>query len=244
MDEKEKEAADKKAADEAAAAKESEGEDSEGEDAEDIEKKKQEDLDLDKELEEEEKHGKPDPEIARKEFQRREAKRKEEEGEDSEEAENDEDKPLTRADLREIEERQYKRAQTERAMEIAESLATSPKEAKLIFTKWSNRQFPPNLPLAQQLEEAYVITHRGKLIGERNEALRAARNKSNANKDGSGTQRDATEAGEPKLSDADKTGMQQAGFVWDGAKRLYKKSLQGGRSFLYKDPKTGRQWRQ
>lgn len=208
-----------------------------GEESEDSSSTTTKELDLDKELEEENKRGKPDPIKAKKAFDERQAKR------EAGEAEEEGDKPVTRKELAELEQRAIKRANEAQALTIAKGMAASEKEAQLIFAKWKNREFPENLPLTDQLEEAYAITHRKKLIGERNEALRAARNKANANKGAGSTAHDSGIAGEPKLSDADKYAMTAAGYVWDGAKRLYKKPLGGGKSHLYKDPKTGRTWR-
>lgn len=241
-DAKAKEEADAKAKAEADADAAAEDDDTKDDDASDDDadkssEKNEDELDLDKELEEEQKRGKPDPEKARKAFEEREAKRKAGEGED------DGDKPVSRKELAEMEQRSYKRLQNDQALQIAKSMAASDKEAQLIFAKWQNRSFPENLPLQDQIEEAFAITHRKKMIGERNEALRVARGKATASKDSASSHRDGGTAGEPKLSEADKQGLKSSGFEWDGAKRFYKKVLPGGKSHLYYDPKTKRRWR-
>lgn len=154
------------------------------------------------------------------------------------------DKPLTRADLESIQEAAttaaLKVANAAAASAVARALATSDKEAQLLVLKWQGRTFSPDMSIQDQMEETYAVVNRKKIIGERNEAMRAVRNRGGANTNGAATHRDEPAAGEPKLSDADKTAIKSAGFEWDGAKRLYKKSLKGGRMFLYRDPKSGR----
>lgn len=178
-------------------------------------------------------------------FAVREKARKEREA--AGDADEDSKKPLTRADIAEINATAtaaaMKVANQAAALTIAKTLATSDKEAQLIVAKWANRNFPEGTPLQDQIEEMYAVTHRKRLIGERNEALRAAKNKLNVQTDSAATHRDETAAGEPKMSDADKTAFKQAGFVWDAAKRLYKKPLGNGKTHLYRDPKTGRTFR-
>lgn len=197
---------------------------------------KEDERDFDKEIEDERKHGKPDPKKAQESFKNRQAKREEsKEGE-----EDDEDKPLTRKDLAEIEANAYQRANSDRALEIARTLASSDKEATLIFEKWRNRSFPATLTLSQQMEEAYAITNSKKMIGERNEAIRALKNNGRATKVAPSSHRDGPLAAEPKLSDADRSALLSAGFGWDATKRLYSKPLKGGKMHLYRDPKSGR----
>lgn len=205
---------------------------------------KNEELDLDDEIKKEEGR-KADPEKAKDAFKERKEKRAAKEGDENEDDSSQEpdEKPVTQKDLIAMEERAYKRMQRDSALGIAKSLAASDKEGQLIFLKWNNRAWPQNMPLQEQLEEAYAITHRKKFIGERNEALRVARNRANSNKDAAGTHRDAAAAGEPKMSDGDRSAILAAGFVWDGTKRLYKKALGGGKSHIYRDPKTNRTYR-
>lgn len=201
-----------------------------------------EELDLDKELEEEEKRGKPDPSKARERIVKKLGKKTDEgEGESEEdESEDDLDKPMTRREAAELEERLKKNALTSTATTIARALAASDKEAQLIVAKWTNRTFPQDMSLQDQIEECYAITHRKRLIGERNEALRAAGNRANAGRNAAETHRDGAPASEPKMPSGDKIALQQAGYVWDAGKRLYKKQLGRSRGFLYKDVKTGR----
>lgn len=232
-----KAAADQKIADDAAAAEAAD--ESEGDEEDEAKDKNNNDLDLDKELEEENKR-KPDPEKAAQAFQEREDRRKAAEDLAAADA-ADADKPLTRKDIAEIERRTYARLQADQALALAKAITTSDKEAQLVLAKWRNRSFPETMPLQDQLDEAYAITHRKKIIGDRNEALRALRGKGNVQTHANDTHRDAPAAGEPKLSDADKTALQQSGFTWDGTKKLYSKKLKGGKT-LYTDAKRSRTW--
>lgn len=199
------------------------------------------DKDLDAEIAAEEERKR----IAEDAFQKREADRKAREATGGA---GDADKPLTRADLASIQQEATdaatRIANASAALTIARSLAASDKEAQLIVLKWQNRSFPAGMSLDAQVQEAYAIANTKRLIGERNEALRVAKNRGNANQNGAATHRDGAPAGEPAMSDADKLGLKQAGFEWDGAKRLYKKSLKGGKQFLYKDMKSGKTWTQ
>lgn len=205
-----------------------EEEESEGSSKED----KKDDIDYEAELLEEEKRGKPDPEKAKDAFKEREEKREEK-------SEDEGDKPLTRKDVNRIRAEIRTEVQGEQALDIARKFAGSESEAKLIVAKWRNRVFPEGMMLSEQLEEAYAITHRKRLIGQRNEAFRALKSKDGVIRHAPGAQRDGVEGKAPKLSAADAVAYKGAGYEWNGSKRLYQKSLSRGR-FLYKDPKTGR----
>ncbi len=197
---------------------------------------KTDEVDWDKELEEET-ASVPDPVKAKDAFKERQTKKQ-----DEDDSEDDLDKPLTRRDRAAIVAEARKDVQKEQALTIARGMAGSEKEALVIAAKWGNRTFPDGMSLQDQLEEAYAITHRKKLIGTANEAMRALKAKSGVKTDSSSAQRDATPGVAPKQSSADAAAYKQAGFVWDSSKRLYKKPLKGGRLHLYKDPKSKKQW--
>lgn len=203
---------------------------------------KDKDIDYDKELEDEKKRGKPDPAIASEAFKGRKQKRAAEA--DEEEQEADDDKPLTRKDIAAIEARVERRALSGQALSIAQRLAgkhaNSDKEAQLIVARWSNRTFPEGTPLSEQLEEVYVgLPHvRRRLIGERNEALRALAAKPGAGKNGAGAHREATSALEPKLAPQNAKAIKDAGFKWNGDMRRYEKKLSNG-GIVIRDSKTG-----
>lgn len=185
-------------------------------------------LDLDAELEIERKAGEPDKEIAQKKFKERQENREQKGGE-----EDDDKKPLTRADLAELEAKIRKDADKERAFEYAKEMTGSEKEAELVVAKWGNRSFPKTLTLRQQIEEAYAITHKNKLIGERNEALRALRGKNGVSKNAALTHRDAPNSGrEPKMSAQDASAIKAAGFVFNTKTARYERKLPNGRMLI------------
>lgn len=195
--------------------------------------------DYDAEIEEERKAGKPDPDKAKEAFKKREKKRNEQdEDDDKTEDEDDDNRPLTRKDIAEIEARALARENAKHALEIAKSLAGSDKEAELIVAKWSNRTFPPNLPLADQIREAYVITHSKRLIGERNEALRGLKNSKTVLKDGTGSHREGVKPLKPKMRAADENAIVASGYVLNPTSNKYEKKLSSGDVLQY-DPKTG-----
>lgn len=183
-------------------------------------------IDYDAEIEAERKRGKPDPDKAKNAFKERKEKR---EGED--------DRPLTKRELQEILAEERKQNQSREAFNLARALAGSDKEAQLVVEKWKNRSFPADLPIEEQIEESYVITHRKKLLGERNEALRALRAKGGVNKNGAGTYRESTKGNQPKTSAEATSAFKAAGFTWNGTSRQFEKKLPNG-DMLIRDAKT------
>lgn len=206
-------------------------EESEDEDESDDSSSKKEELDLDAELEKERRAGEPDPAIADRAFKDRKEKREKDTDDVAE-------KPLTQKDLDAALAKDRKERQNDAALVFARGMASSDKEAELIVAKWSNRTFPKNLTLLEQIQEAYVITHSKKLIGERNEAMRALKGKQGVRKDAAGTHRDAAEnMGAPKLSPADAASLTASGFSWNTKSRQFEKKLPNGR-ILVRDNKT------
>lgn len=169
---------------------------------------------------------------ADKAFKLRELKEKKRGESEEREVQDDEEQPLTRKDLERIraEEREATRKEmlSFEANRIASQLASSDTEKEVILEKWKNRSFPAHLSLEDQLEECYVITHRKKLLGERNEALRALKGKQGVNRDASGTHHDAQTGNQPKLAPADAAELARLGFKWNGTNRRYEKKLANG----------------
>lgn len=193
----------------------------------------------------EESRGKPDAEKARLAFLERERKRKEKE-ESFEEEDDDEDKPLTRREmlvlLDERENRISKMTLETRALEIARANSSSEEEAQAAFTFWKTRVIPSG-NLEDDVRFAVGGINHSKVISVNKELARALNSKENASKETASTFRDAPQGSEPKMSSIDAAGIKSAGYVWDGAKRLYKKPLGKGNSFLYYDPKSKKTWR-
>lgn len=187
----------------------------------------------------EEARGKPDPLKAKDAFKERSTKREEEP--------EDDDKPLTRRQL--LETLAAERAHTSKttldtaALQLARSLSGSDIEAAAVIAKWKNREFPSDVPLQEQIEEMHAAVNRKKAIAVTKELTRALQGKDSVLRNTATTHRDPPEIGEPKLSPADKSALNQSGFVWDGKQRLYKKPIgKDGKKHVYKDMKTGRSW--
>lgn len=213
-----------------------EGEDSDESDSDESEDDEEEsdaplddkDRDFDAEIAEENKRGKPDPKKAKEAFKERREKR-----------EGDDDKSLTRKEVEEILANDRKDRARDQALTIAKTLASGDKEAALIVAKWNNRTFPPDLALEEQITEMFGAVHAKRIVGQRNEALRALRGKGGVNNDAAGTHRDPplTKAA-PKMSAQDKQAITAVGFVWNGKNKRFEKKLANG-NLLIKDNKTG-----
>lgn len=193
--------------------------------------KKEDELDLDKELEKE-RGGKPDKKKAGEAFKERQAKR-----EDSTDTEEDDDRPLTVREANALLAKDRQDRLSESALTYARALAGSDKEAELIVAKWQNRSFPTNLSLSEQIEECYAITHRKKLIGERNEAMRGLKNRRGVNTAAANTHRDAPTGNAPKTSGAEAQAFIAAGMTLNPKTRMWEKKLANGNTMV-RDPKT------
>ena len=121
------------------------------------------------------------------------------------------------------------------AVGLASSLSESDAEANAILANWRNRVFPEHMPLQEQMEEMHAAVNRKKLLSKNSEIARALRSRDNVSEDTAGTHRDAPKVSEPRISAADaKVLTGEAGFLWDGAERKWKKKLPKGQ-FLVKD---------
>lgn len=196
---------------------------SEGEEEEESSKHLENERDYDAELEEEQRS----EGIAHEKFKERKEKR---------ETENDDDKPLTRGEWKRLANETQKVQLEAAALALALTITDSDKEAKLVVAKWKNRGYPTNLSLQEQIEEAYVATHRKTILGQANEAKRALRNKSRVNDNAAGTHRESTNPNEPKISEAEKFSLKKAGFEYNPKTRRYEKKLPNG--VLVRDPQT------
>ena len=189
-----------------------------------------------KAIEKEENERKPDADKAKEAFNKREEKR-----EDEEEVE----KPLTEERMKEI--LVENNAKTQKvftqnsAMQLAKDMSSSEAEAKAIIATWNNRIFPEGMLLEKQIKEMYLSVNSDKIISENSEVKRALQGRDNTSRDSASTHKDPPQGSEPKLSSEDAKGYSLAGLIWDGKLRLYKKELPN-KKFMYKDPKTGKQW--
>lgn len=182
--------------------------------------------DYDAEIEEEEKKSAP----AHDAFKKREKKR------DTDE-DDEEDRPMTVGEFRKLSLQNQKVALEAAALSFALNICDTDKEARLVVAKWKNRAYPSDLPLTEQIEEAYVVTHRKNLIGQTNEAKRALRNKGKTNNNAAGSHRDSpSNPSEPKLNPAEKQSLKASGFEYNVKTKRYEKKLRSG--ILVRDPRT------
>jgi hypothetical protein len=169
-------------------------------------------------------------------FKLRDKKRR---GEDEEDY--GDEKPLTASQLQAIlaEERQAteKKLTTMEADKIASSMSGSDEEKELILEIHKNRSFPSHLSLAEQLEEAYLIANKKKIIGENNELKRALKGRQGVNNNSASTHHDEPVTSQPKISGADAQALSQSGFAWNGTTRRFEKKLSNGKKLVI-DQKT------
>lgn len=213
------------------------------EEAEDGTEEEADDKNIDKDKEYEEalaeeraKREKAERALAERAFKERKQKREEDEGEPDP---TEDDKPLTASELRAIlaQERQatQKEIMSSQIKEKARALAGSDAEANLIMEIHKNRTFPSYLSVDEQVEEAYAIANRKKLMAQNEELRRALKSKETKRTDGTGTYRETPKVGEPKLQAQDKQALIRSGFTWDG--KFYSKKLSNGKT-LFKDWKS------
>lgn len=211
----------------------------EGDDAAAGKENKEKQIDYDAEIEAERKRGVPDPRAADEAFRSR--KKKREEDADKEPDDEDDDRPLTRKDIAEIEARTERKILAGQAVAIARSLtgghADSEKEALLVAARWSNRSFPKDMSLQEQIEEVYAGLHRKRLMGERDEALRAAAGSARANRNAATTHREPANGLEPELAPGEAQAFKAAGMSYNTTSRQWEKKLPNG-DLLVRDPKT------
>jgi len=150
---------------------------------------------------------------------------------------DDDDKPLTRKDVERIQQDALRVAYGDRIGEIAKEMAGTDQEAQLIVHIHKNRTFPADLSLREQLEEAWAIANRRKILAQNQELARALKGKDGVNDNPAGTHRDPMEGTAPRMAAQDKASYERAGFKYDVKTRVWVKDLPNGKK-AYKDPKT------
>lgn len=206
---------------------EEEAEESSNEDVEKLQKEHEEAL-----TQERERREKAERALAERRYKEDKQKRREESGEEFEE-----DKPLTASELKAILAAERQATQKEilsaQIKEKAKALSTSEAEANLIMEIHKNRNFPSYLSIDEQVEEAYAIANRKRLLAQNEELKRALRSKETKKTDTTGTYKPTPKPGEPKLAPHDRAAMKD--FTWDG--KYFTKKLSNGKT-LYKDWKS------
>lgn len=204
-------------------------EDGDSEDSEDDSSSTEDDVDYDEEIEAEQKRA-PDP---KKAFERIKGKEKKRET-------SPEGTPLTEERLQEIlaEERRQARleAQEERITEIVSGMTANEKEARLTMQIHKNRMYPENMPLREQLEEAFFVANRKKVLAKNSELARALKGKNNSSRDVATTHRDQPEGVTPKVKEDLKLSLKRAGFNYDPKTKVYVKKLPNGKLLIKRTP--------
>lgn len=207
--------------------------------------KDKKDIDIDykaEALKEREAREKAEQAAADNAYKLREERRKREEAEAGSALDDlDEDeKPLTRKDLDAILDKDRKDTTMSKAIEIVSNISGSTDEAELVMEVYKSRTFPAHLTLEDKLKEAYLIANAPKIIGQNAELKRALKGKNLSSKDGAGTHHDPPKSAEPQLSGADKTVLQQVGFLWNGTNRRFEKKLKNGQTLVREKDKNGK----
>ena len=183
--------------------------------------------------------------IAGDAYKYRKDKREEKEEEVKEEEEDDDDKPLTRAELQaELArhgEEVKKTSRMAQAENYADKISSSEAERNLIIERWKNRGFPESLTLEQQMDEVYASVNSKKMIGERNEVMRALKGKQGVSTSDAGVHQDELQQtkSEPDASSADKQALVSAGWVWNSKTKRHEKKSNDGKRTYKRDSKTG-----
>ena len=159
-----------------------------------------------------------------------------------EEVGEDEDRPATKAELSrflaENEQKNKKVIEKQQADALADRLAGSEDEKKLILAKWENRTFPANYSLEEQIKESYVLANGNKLIAERDEAIRALKGKDGVSRDTAETHIQPQQTKEAEVTGDVKSVIGRRGFVFNQTTKQYEKTTANGKKLIY-DKKTG-----
>ncbi len=178
---------------------------------------------------------------AEKSYKARDRKRKgqEEEFEVDTEDEEDENKPVTGKQLKSILAENTK--QTERRLlggqikRIATDLSSSDDEAQAIIATHANRNWPSDISLEQQLEEAQAIVNRKVIVSKNSELKRALKSKETSSKDNANPHHNPMEGAGPKIDSKLKASLLAQKFeLQPNTKSIWRKKLPNG-TYLYKD---------
>lgn len=156
--------------------------------------------------------------------------------------ETDDDKPITKAQLSsflaENEQKNKKVIEKQQADALADRLAGSEDEKKLILAKWENRTFPTNYSLEEQIKESYVLANGNKLIAERDEAIRALKGKEGVNRDTAESHIEPQPTKDAEVTGDVKSVIGRRGFVFNNQTKQYEKTTANGKKLIY-DKKIG-----
>lgn len=160
--------------------------------------------------------------IADQAFKLREKVRKDDEEAGQEVPE--EEKPVTQKQLHEFMAKERKGE----IVRIVSDMTDDVKVRELTILTHKNRTYPANSSLQEQLQEAYLVANKDKVLGENSELKRALSGNKNALTDASQNHQDSPKVGEPNMSAADKQELARHGWKWNGTSRKYEKKIKSG----------------
>lgn len=144
----------------------------------------------------------------------------------------EDEKPLTASQIQSIlaQERETvrKEMQSTEINKLASNFTTDANEKELILEIHKNRTFPAHLSLEEQLEEAYILANKKRLLGENSELKRALKSRQGSYKDSSTTHQDSPTSSPTKLPAKDVQEYVRLGFKWNETSRRYEKKLSNG----------------
>lgn len=178
-------------------------------------------------------------------FKARQARRGKNEEDEEDIDDGDDDKPLTRSEFNIRMERErgsiQKSALEAAALTIARANTSSEAEAQATILFYKTRVVPTD-NLEDDVLGAIAMVNRKRTVGRTVELARALKSKETALHGTATVFRDTAPASEPKITAQDAQAIKQAGMVWDGKMRVYKKPLGNGTKHLFFDPKSKRRW--
>jgi hypothetical protein len=146
---------------------------------------------------------------------------------------DDDDRPITAKEFNEAINRERetitKKVTFAEAENIVSSLSDNVLERKLMLEIYQNRSFPDSLTLREKMEECQLLANKNKIIGERNEALRALKAKDSVESHyASGTQ-DELRGNAPKLAASTANEMARVGFKFNNTTHRFERKLDNGK---------------
>jgi len=198
-----------------------------------------EEEDLSSLIDEEKKHGVPDPDKAKARFEKTFHPPVEE---PVVEDFNEGDQPVTRAELDGILAKNTQQvilnSQQTEITNIAGDLAETDDEAELIRAIHSNRVYPANMPLREQLGEAHAVATIKREQAKNGELARKIRSQNSVSRNTATTHRDPQASLEPDMAPDLKASMTRAGYTFNSTQKRYEKTLPNGNILVKEKDKS------
>ena len=172
---------------------------------------------------------------------KRKRKDDDEDNDEDDDESDDDSQPITKKDLKNLEvnirQSVVKETLSGRIKEAAEKLAETPAEAELIVEIHKNRSWPSSMSVEEQVEEAWAIANRKRLVSKNKELSRAIESRDGISRDNASGHRDSMKGTAPKLDKSLESSLKAQKFTYDSSRKIWKKKLPNGK-FLCKDPRT------